>query len=66
MYFFRHITGAPLIDGDEEMTDAQRKKLEGKLSKKKIHWQGCAPPPSRAGARANALREPYSTVLSTN
>jgi hypothetical protein len=41
MYFFRHITGAPLIDGDEEMTDAQRKKLEGKLSKKKIHWQGC-------------------------
>jgi hypothetical protein len=48
------------------MTDAQRKKLEGKLSKKKIHWQGCAPPPSRAGARANALREPYSTVLSTN
>jgi hypothetical protein len=41
MYFFRHITGDPLIDGDEEMTDAQRKKMEGKLSKKKIHWQGC-------------------------
>jgi hypothetical protein len=34
MYFFRYITGAPLIDGDEDMTDAQRKKLESKLSKK--------------------------------